>query len=353
MNLNHFNMVQKMGENQVKGVSVSLIEEGRLKSVNYYGVKNSNINNLVDDGAIFNACSISKFATAVLAFRLVSNGVLYLDKNVNEQLKSWRVPENEFTKTRKVTLRNLLCHQAGFIDPDGSFGVYNSADGKPSMRDLLAGNSPYYSERAEVKYEPFTDCVYSDLGYCIIELLITDVLGISFEEAITKMVFEPLSMTDSRIVDSPKGNQNQNFVCGHTKEGVVIDFDRSVYPYPAAAGMWSTSKDLALLLIEVYNLIKGNGKLKIAQNLMSEMVKPQGCKPWSGLGVFLDTVDDNLEMSSFGWGVGFQCIFVGFPMDGAGAVIMTNTDTGIHQLKGFIGELVSAIILNRHYIFGT
>lgn len=341
MKLNHFNVVQKMEEHQVKGVSVSLIEEGRLKSVNHYGVRHAELNQVVDDKAVFNACSISKFATAVLALKLVSKGVLHLDENVNGQLKSWQVPENAFTKTQKVTLRNLLCHQAGFIDPDGSFGVYNSAEKKPSMLDLLVGNSSYYLERAEVKYEPFTDCIYSDLGYCIIELLISESLGISFEEAITQMVFEPLLMKDSRIVDSPKNLQNLNFVWGHTKEGRVIDAVHTVYPYPAAAGMWCTSKDLAQLVIEVYNLMKGNGKLEIEQSLMLEMVKPQGCKSWSGLGVFLDTVDTNLEMSSFGWGVGFQCMFVGYPKDGTGAIIMTNTDTGVHQLKGFIGELFS------------
>lgn len=58
-----------------------------------------------------------------------------------------------------------------------------------------------------------------------------------------------------------------------------------------------------LLLIEVYNPMKGNGRLEISKSLM-------------------------LEMSSFELGVGFQCMFVGFPIDGIGAVIITNTDTG-------------------------
>lgn len=343
MKLNDFNMVQKMEAHDVKGVSVTLIEDGRVKSENHYGVKHANLDQRVDDGTVFNACSISKFATAVLALKLVSNGTLHLDKNVNEQLKSWQIPENEYTKVQKVTLRNLLCHQAGFVDPDGSFGVFSSDARNTSMTDLLIGNSPYYSECAEVKYEPFTDFIYSDLGYCIIELLISDVLGISFKEAMVKMIFEPLSMKDSWIIDSPKDIKNHNLVWGHTKNGRVIDIEQSIYPYPAAAGLWCTSKDLALLLIETYSLLKGNGKLDIDQSLMLEMVKPQGCKPWSGLGVFLDTIDSNLEISSFGWGNGFQCMFVGYPKDGSGAVIMTNTDTGVHQLKGFIGELLSDI----------
>lgn len=343
MTLDHFNMIQKMNEHQVKGVSVSLIEDGQLKSMNHYGVSHSKHNNLVDEKTIFNACSISKFVTAVLVMKLVSEGVLFLDKSVNEQLKSWQVAENEYTKNNQVSLRNLLCHQAGLIDPEGSFGVYDSASGRPFMADLLSGTTPYCSEWAEVKYEPNTDFIYSDLGYCVIEQLISDVLGISFGEAIKKMIFEPLGMKDSWLVDKPNAGQFENFAHGHTKEGQVLDIAESVYPYPAAAGLWCTSKDLAVLLIELYNLINGNGKLGISQSLVMEMIKPQGCKPWSGLGVFLDTVESNIEISSFGWGTGFQCMFVGFPMKGTGAVIMTNTDTGVHQLKGFIGEVVGAV----------
>ncbi len=71
---------------------------------------------------------------------------------------------------------------------------------------------------------------------------------------------------------------------------------------------------------------------------------PQGCKPWSGLGVFLDTVETNLEMTSFGWGQGYQCMLLGYPYRGFGAIVMTNTDTGVHQLEGFIGEAVAMIL---------
>lgn len=344
MKLNNFNMTQKMKEYQIKGVSVSLIEECQLKSVNHYGVKHAKLNQLVDDNSVFNACSISKLATAVLALKLASNGILHLDQDVNKQLKSWQVPENEFTKTQKVTLRNLLCHQAGFIDSNRSFGVYSVTSDNISTKDLLIGNSPYNSESAKVKYEPFTNCIYSDLGYCIIELLISDVLGLSFTEAITQMIFESLLMKDSWIVDSPKSIQNQKFVWGHTKDGSVIDIEHSFYPYPAAAGMWCTSKDLALLLIEIFNLIKRKGQLKISQSIIREMIKPQGCKSWSGLGVFLDIIENNVEISSFGWGVGFQCMIVGYPKDSTGIIIMTNTDTGVQQMKGFIGELIRSII---------
>jgi CubicO group peptidase (beta-lactamase class C family) len=44
--------------------------------------------------------------------RLVQKNRLNLDEDVNKKLVSWKVPENEFTKERKVTLRGLLSHSA-------------------------------------------------------------------------------------------------------------------------------------------------------------------------------------------------------------------------------------------------
>ena len=62
---------------------------------------------------LFQAASLSKPVAALAALRLVEQGKLALDQDVNERLTSWKVPENEFTKTEKVTLRRLLSHSAG------------------------------------------------------------------------------------------------------------------------------------------------------------------------------------------------------------------------------------------------
>jgi CubicO group peptidase (beta-lactamase class C family) len=62
---------------------------------------------------LFQAGSISKPVAAVGALSLVEKGQLALDESVNQKLKSWKVPENEFTKTEKVSLRRIMSHTAG------------------------------------------------------------------------------------------------------------------------------------------------------------------------------------------------------------------------------------------------
>ena len=74
------------------------------------------------------------------------------------------------------------------------------------------------------------------------------------------------------------------------------------------------------------------------------MITSQGCKEWTGLGLFLDRSNQEIEISSLGWGRGFQCMLVAYPDLGTGLVIMTNTDLGVHQLKGIIGDIYNSTI---------
>ena len=58
---------------------------------------------------------------------------------------------------------------------------------------------------------------------------------------------------------------------------------------------------------------------------------------------FLDNSDEDFQIYSLGWGVGFQCMMVCYPYRGNGAVIMTNADLGVHQMEGIIGDVL------KHY----
>lgn len=61
----------------------------------------------------FQAASVSGSVTALAALRLVQEGKLQFDEDVNLNLKLWKVSENELTQNEKVTLRRLLSHTAG------------------------------------------------------------------------------------------------------------------------------------------------------------------------------------------------------------------------------------------------
>ncbi|WP_312474128.1 serine hydrolase domain-containing protein [Neobacillus sp.] len=342
MKLHNININERMMHYNVSGLSIALIENGQISLTEGFGVLEAGTANNVNSNSIFNACSISKFLTAMLVMKLTEQGILDLDKDVNKSLLSWKVPTNELTKNKKVTLRTLLSHQSGIIDPEGSFTELNSIQDIPSMVELLEGRTLYCNESIEVKYEPGSDFQYSDTGFCIIQQLIEDVTGQPFKEVMNELIFEPLNMENSTFELTISQARSEDFSCGHNKNGELVDGKYPIYPYPAASGLWTTPSDLAILVIELINSLKGESKIGLSKSNAKEMIHSQGCKDWTGLGLFIDGSEQEIEISSLGWGVGFQCLMVANPYLGTGVVIMTNTDLGVHQMKGIIGEVYNA-----------
>ncbi|MDF2066899.1 serine hydrolase domain-containing protein [Bacillus sp. Cr_A10] len=344
MKIKNINIEERMKHYNVPGLSITLLEGCKISGTENYGLLEVENNRQVNEESSFSACSISKFLTGMLAMKLVEKGLFNLDVDVNESLVSWKVPVNDFTKNKKVTLRNLLSHQSGIKDPEGSFFELNSNIGIPSMVEIFEGETPYCKVPIDVKCEPESEFHYSDAGFCIIQQLIEDVTEKPFHQVINEQIFEPLGMANSQFHTTMLEVDRQNFSCGHNKNGELVEGKYPIYPYPAASGLWTTSLDLAALVLELMNAVKGESKVGISKSLAKGMITPQRGKSWTGLGVFLEGSEKELEITSLGWGVGFQCMMVAFPYLGKGAVIMTNAELGVHQLEGIIGEIYKSLL---------
>lgn len=334
-------LFDRMDEYNLPGMSISVIDDGEIDWNKGYGVLKEGTDREVDVDSVFHACSMSKFATVMVVLELVGKDELDLDTDVNEYLRKWKVSKNKFTAQNKVTLRWLLSHQGGFMDPEKSFRPYDENDDFPELLDILNGETIYLPERAEVKYVPGGGAEYSDTGYCVVEQLLEDFSGKEFSELADELVFGPLGMENSYFRHPFEINDLSNFAVGHT-EDEVLEEKRAVYPYLAAAGMWSTPADLSKMMIELMDSLEGEGKLSIGKDLAEEMVTPQGGEDWGGLGVFLNKKDD-LITSSLGWGRGFQGMLQFYPYLKKGGVVMINSNLGSHQVKNIIGEVLRSI----------
>ncbi|RDW19595.1 penicillin-binding protein [Oceanobacillus arenosus] len=344
MKLKNINIEERMEHYNVNGLSIAMFEEGQISGTGNYGLLEVKSDRKVSDKSIFSACSISKFLTGMIAIRLLEEGYLDLDQNVNERLVTWKVPENKYTQNKKVTLRNLLSHQSGIKDHEGSFSELNSEIGHPSMVELLEGKSHYCKVPIEVQFEPESEFHYSDAGYCIIQQLIEDVTKKQYYQAVNELIFKPLRMESSYLNTTMLEIDKKEFACGHNKNGELVEGKYPIYPYPAASGLWTTSLDLSVLVLELMNALKGESKIGFSKSLAKEIITSQRGKSWTGLGVFLEGCEKELEITSMGWGIGFQCMMVAYPHMAKGAVIMTNAELGIHQLEGIIGEIYKSII---------
>jgi len=110
-------LADRMRFYRTPAVSIALINDGRIEWARGYGMLEAGGKEQITPETLFQAASISKSLTAMLTLRLVEQGKLDLDSDVNKRLVSWKVPENEFTKEQKVTVRRLLAHTAGVTVP--------------------------------------------------------------------------------------------------------------------------------------------------------------------------------------------------------------------------------------------
>lgn len=345
MNLKSNNIYEKMNQYSVAGLSLAVIRDGKLDEAITFGTLESGTTRTVTTNSIFNSCSISKFITTMLVLTLSDQEIIHLDGDVNDRLTSWNIPTNLFTSQKKVTLRNLLSHQSGIIDPPNSFEHFTFAQGRPNLSELLAGKTSYCSVPIEITYKPESEFHYSDANFCIIELLLEDITGKPFNLLLEEYIFQPLQMKNSTLFSPKDIDKTDVFACGHNKDRTVTNERFPFYPFAAASGIWTTPTDLSALVIEIIHSLQGKGKLKLSQKLVLDMISPQGCSKWTGLDVFLDDSNEELQIYSLGWGVGFQCMMVCYPYCGNGAVIMTNSDLGVHQMEGIIGEVVKTLSL--------
>ncbi|PFS63352.1 penicillin-binding protein [Bacillus cereus] len=345
MNLITNNIYEKMNQYSVVGLSLAIIRDGTLDEVAAFGTLESGTTRTVTTDSIFNSCSISKFITTLLVLTLSDQEIIHLDEDVNDSLTSWNIPTTLFTSQKKVTLRNLLSHQSGIIDPPNSFEHYTFAQGRPNMSELLAGKTSYCPVPIEITYKPESEFHYSDANFCIIELLLEDITGKPFNLLLEEYIIQPLQLKNSTVFSPEDINKMETFACGHNKNGTVTNEKYPFYPFAASSGIWTTPTDLSALVIEIIHSLQRKGKLKLSQKTVQDMISPQGCSKWTGLGVFLDDSNEGLQMHSLGWGVGFQCMLICYPYRGNGAIIMTNTDIGVHQMEGIIGEVLKTLSL--------
>src|SRR5690348_12170020 len=185
----------RMEHYKVPGVSVAFFDHGQILWTHAYGLADVAAKKPVTPDTLFQAASISKPVSALAALRLVQDGKLSLDEDVNVKLKTWKVPDNAFTEKEKVTLRRILSHSAGLTVH--GFPGYASGAPIPSVVQILNGEKPANTDPIRVDVVPGTLWRYSGGGYVILQTLLSDVTGKSFPQLMRELVLDPAGMARS------------------------------------------------------------------------------------------------------------------------------------------------------------
>jgi CubicO group peptidase (beta-lactamase class C family) len=329
------NLEQRMRFYKVPGVSIAFFSDGRIQWTRVYGYADVAKMTPVTAETLFQAASISKPISTLAMLRLVQAGKLSLDEDVNLKLKSWKVPDNEFTKEQKVTLRRIVSHSAGLTI--SGFGGYRPDEPLPTVVQILDGQSPANSKPVRVDTIPGTHWRYSGGGYTVMQLLLTDVTGKAFPALLNDEVLRPIGMSHSTFALPLADDQRGRAATAYGGDGNPVAGGFHVYPEMAAAGLWTTPSDLARAAIEIQNDYAGTSNILLSKEMARQMLTHQ--KDSWGLGVALSDAGQVLRFGHGGSNEGFQCDLEAYIGSGQGIAVMTNADGG----RALIGEIKRAV----------
>lgn len=330
---------QRMAHWKVPGVSIAVIRDGKVAWARGYGVLQAGRPEKVDTETVFSVGSVSKVGTAAAALRLVDAGKLALDRNVNDYLTRWKVPDNPYTAVRPVTLRGLMSHSAGLTVH--GFGDFQPGEKLPTVIDTLEGRPPAKHEPVRVTLVPGTQFRYSGGGTTVEQLLIEETTGLDFPAATRQLVFEPLGMRRSTY-ENPLPPEHGNIAKAHGEDGSPQALPRGYEAMPemGASGLWTTPSDYARLVIAFIDSYRGRPgsflSAPLARQLLSEVGRSQ-----VGLGPFLDGEGMDRRFSHGGANDSYRAWMEGHPGTGNGLVIFTNGTNG----GELAGEIRAAIAL--------
>lgn len=328
----------RMAERRISGLSLAIIQDGKVAVARGYGVVDQNSHAPVTPTTLFQAGSISKPVSALGALHLVEAGRLSLDEDVNAKLTSWKVPDNAYTATQRVTLRRLLSHNAG-VTVHG-FGGYDSADPVPTLVQVLDGAPPANSPPIRVDTIPGAIWRYSGGGFTIMQQMMIDVTHTPFPRFMQETVLGPIGMTSSSFEQPQPAARAKLTAGGSYADRSAVRGRWHVYPEMAAAGLWTTPTDLAKFAIEIQETLAGRGHGVISPAMARQYVTEQ--KDGSGLGIGVSGSGPALSFSHSGRDEGFDAQLFAFAETGQGVAIMINANDNsrfVARLQAYIARV--------------
>ncbi|MHC5229096.1 serine hydrolase domain-containing protein [Enterococcus sp. LJL99] len=271
---------------------------------NYYG----NVNHS------FNLCSISKLVTTLLCLKLIAQKKILLTDKLNQELD---------LSIDSITVEDILRHLSGIQDKETDFlpNVF------PESRTFLK----------EITKTAVGEFAYSDQGFMLLQYWLEEKMNLPFQEIMQQEIFLPLNCHSFNYFQQlTEINSADLLLPGYNQNNQIISNNYSCYPYPAACGLWGNGKDVLTLMKEITKGLNSDSHLGIPQDIYRFLITPK-TESWIGLGCFLDDTKLGIELSSLGWGVGYQAMVISLPNQQEALVTLTNKDSGKNQMESFCG----------------
>ncbi len=307
---------QWLEEAKVPGLSIAIIDRGRLAWRRGFGVTNTTSRAPVTTDTIFTCCSMTKPVFAYFVMKLCEKGVLGLDTPLTKY-----TPERYLQGDPRldlITARHCLSHTTGFQN-------WREEDGKP----------------LSIHFTPGTKWSYSGEGYAYLASVVARLMKQPLEDYMQAHVLSPFGMSSSAYIwNESIGNR---MAWPHDSAGRPLPKNKkptqeSVARYGAAGDLLTTPTDYAKFLIEVIAPKPGD-EFRLNRKSRDEMLRPQVPVPnnqfrasWAIGWEIVHDGDRNIIYHS-GDDTGWHTIGVASAAIKSGFVAMTNGESGTQVLE--------------------
>ena len=327
-----------MSAYKIPALSLAVINQGEIEWADIY--KNSDFpeEQELDCKTIFQAASLSKPVTFLAAVRMHSAGEIDLDKNIQDYLKDFELPQGKQTAENPVTFRNIFSHTSGIVS--GGYQGYARDLDLPSDIDVLRGSAGVNSPAVEVVSLPNEKLAYSGGAYTVAELALQDIYNNEFSNIMKEWILEPAGMMHSEFTQPLLASKPNQIAKGYTHSGDVLDGGWRNHPEQAAAGLWSNSIDLAKFLIEIYKAYQGNSSVFSRSDIQSIISHERDGHVY---GFMVNRSDDDISITHYGGNAGYRTGMTISLTSGNGLVYLINSDNG--------GALGNELLLSASQIY--
>ena len=298
---------------KIPGGVFILVQNGRVVLAKGYGVADLDTRRPVSpDSTLWRIGSISKVMTATGVVQLADRGKIRLDEDVNQYLRSVKVPA---TDREPVTARHLITHTAGFDELRG-----RSAASREAVLPLGA----FLNTRLVRVRQPGRVTAYSSFGTALAGALIEDVSGLPFETYLKSNVWRPLGMYNTNV------NPDGAMPTGYEVEGDSIVDGKWEWSHTAPAGQInSTAADMGRFM----NMMLGhhpNGPGVLSDSARRSMLTRQITMhpqiPGIGLGYHEAGVNGHTIFEHGGDINGYASLMVLLPEQATGFFVATHVE---------------------------
>ncbi len=324
-------------ESVLPGAAVAIVDDKSILWQTVFGRTSREGVTLVTPETLFSIQSMSKSFTALGVLMAVQDGLLDLDAPITEYVPDFTVNSPfEDHPERKMTLRLLLSHKAGFTHEAPLGGNF---DDRPHTFDehVLSISDSWLRYPVGYRYS------YSNLGIDLAGYILQKKAGMPFWDYIQQKVLIPLDMEQSTM-DVEKIKESTNRAIGHVSEKVNVEDGIPVFiPMIPAGGVYTNILDMAKYMQFHINQGVVDGSRILERGLIDQMhavsLPEEHQRAGYGLGLNRNLISRTYFLQHGGGGYGFITSMVMYPEYKLGVVTLCNS----HETRLNGGRVMAVI----------